>query len=265
MQTTPAPGFDLGLTLRSGQFFRFRDSGPGFLVLDRDAAVRVRQERDALRFEGAPESSVRRLFGLDADHRAALAAFATDRRLAPLLPRYGGMRVMRQDPWQCLVSFVCSAMSNIRRITANVEGIAGRFGAPGREAPAFPPPRPIPAGSLRDLRLGWREPWIESLFATVTEPWLASLATLPFDRARAALVELPGVGVKVAECVMAFSLGFGEACPVDVWIRRLARRMYFGGRKVTDRRIAESFRRRFGPHTALAQQILFTAGREGAI
>lgn len=172
---------------------------------------------------------------------------------------------MRQDPWQCLVSFVCSAMSNIRRITANVEGIAAKLGSPGSRAPAFPAPRPIPAGALRDLRLGWRGPWIEALFARVTDPWLSSLASLPFDDARSALVELPGVGVKVAECVMAFSLGFGEACPVDVWIRRLARRHFFGGRKVPDRRIAESFRRRFGPHTALAQQILFTAGREGAI
>lgn len=172
---------------------------------------------------------------------------------------------MRQDPWQCLVSFVCSAASNVKRIQGNVEGIAQAFGRAVAEGRAFPPPRALPRGALRPIRLGWREKYVEELFATVDESWLGGLALKPFEEARAALVELPGVGVKVAECVMAFSLGFGEACPVDVWIRRIARRLYFGGRKSTDAKIAARLRNRFGPHTALAQQILFAAARDGRI
>ncbi|MEK7468183.1 MAG: DNA glycosylase [Planctomycetota bacterium] len=257
----PDASFDLALTLRSGQFFRCRHAEGGFLVADGARSFRCRQEGRTLEFEGTDEAHVRRLFGIDRDHGAALAAFAADPRLARLLADYGGMRVMQQDPWQCLVSFVCSAMSNVKRIQANVEGIAAAFG----EAGAFPGPRKLPRGALKPIRLGWREKYIETLFATVNEEWLGGLALKGFDDARAALVELPGVGVKVAECVMAFSLGFGEACPVDVWIRRIGRRLYFGGRKSTDRALATRLRNRFGPHTALAQQILFAAGRDGRL
>lgn len=253
--------FDLGLTLRSGQFFRFRAEGGAFRVADGERVFRCRQAGRDLEVEGTGEAHARRLFGLDASHPAALRAFAADPVLAPLLDNYGGLRLMRQDPWQCLVSFVCSAMSNMKRIQANVEGIAAAFGRDG----AFPRPRPLPAGALRPIRLGWREKFIERLFATVDPAWLEGLAGRDFEAARAALMELPGVGAKVAECVMAFSLGFGEACPVDVWIRRIGRRHFFGGRRATDRRIAERLRRRFGPRTALAQQILFAAARDGRL
>jgi N-glycosylase/DNA lyase len=257
----PEGAFDLALTLRSGQFFRYRADGDSFLVADGSRQVRCRQDGEVLEVEGTDAEHARRLFGLERDHLAALALFATDPRLAPLLPHYAGMRVMRQDPWQCLISFVCSAMSNVKRIQGNVEGIAAAFG----EAGAFPEPRKLPKGSLKPIRLGWREKYIDALFATVDVRWLGALADKDFEEARAALVELPGVGVKVAECVMAFSLGFGEACPVDVWIRRIGRRLYFGGRKSTDRALATRLRNRFGKHTALAQQILFAAGRDGRL
>ncbi|KAF0242917.1 MAG: N-glycosylase/DNA [Planctomycetota bacterium] len=257
--------FDLSLTLRSGQFFRYRPEGEGFRVVDGWRAFQIRQSGHAIHLSGTTRAHAIQLFGLDTDHTAALAALADDPRIAPLLPDYGGMRVMRQDPWQCLISFVCSAMSNVKRIQGNVEGIASAFGADLAGGRAFPSPRRLPQGALRPIRLGWREKYVEELFATVKEPWLGGLALKSFDEARAALMELPGVGVKVAECVMAFSLGFGEACPVDVWIRRIVRRLYFGGRKTTDRALAARLRNRFGPHTALAQQILFAAGRDGRL
>ena len=257
--------FDLSLTLRSGQFFRYRPDGDGFLVVDGWRAFRCRQAGNVLEIRGTSSAHAIQLFGLLRDHRAALASFAADPRLAPLLPDYGGMRVMRQDPWQCLVSFVCSAMSNVKRIQGNVEGIAAAFGEKLAEGHAFPSPRRLPPGALRPIRLGWREKYIDELFATVKETWLGGLALKSFDETRAELVALPGVGVKVAECVMAFSLGFGEACPVDVWIRRIGRKLYFGGRKSTDRALATRLRNRFGPHTALAQQILFAAGRDGRL
>jgi N-glycosylase/DNA lyase len=261
------PPFGLDLTVRSGQFFRYRADGGGFVLVDGARVLRCRQGGEGLPVDGAAGNHARRLLGLDADHAEALDVLASDRRFPPLLEIYGGMRVMRQDPWQCLVSFVCSAMSNVKRIQANVEGIAAAFGEaiPGAGVNAFPPPQRLPKGALRPIRLGWREKYIEELFATVDEEWLGGLAGKPFEEARAALVELPGVGVKVAECVMAFSLGFGESCPVDVWIRRIARRHFFGGKRATDKQIAARLRRKFGKWTALAQQILFQAGRDGRL
>lgn len=263
---TRATRFSLERTLVSAQCFHWRPDGDGFVVVDRDAAVSLRQQDDRVEFHGADEGRVRRLLGLDSDHDAALALFRADTHLAPLLDRYGGLRVMRTDPWTCLVSFVCSACSNVPRITGNVRGIAKLLGTPlhGGEH-AFPEPRALPARALRDVRLGFREKYVTSLFGSVRDEWLASLSKLRFLEARSALEELPGVGTKVAECVLAFSLGFGEACPVDVWIRRVGRRLMMRNRKVADRRIAEAFRGRYGRYTALAQQILFAAAREGEL
>src|SRR6185503_19469122 len=145
-------------------------------------------EGGVLRIDGTDEAHARRLFGLDTDHETALALFRDDRHLAPLLADYAGLRVMRQDPWQCLVSFVCSSMSNVKRIQANVEGIAAAFGEGG----AFPAPRRLRKGSLKPIRLGWREKFIEALFASVDTAWLGAVANKNFEEARAALVELPG-------------------------------------------------------------------------
>lgn len=258
--------FHLQRTLESAQSFHWRADGDSFLVVDRDVVLRLRQSGENLHCDGADEPRVRRLLGLDSDHDAALALFRADPHVAPLLDRYGGLRVMRTDPWTCLVSFVCSACSNVPRITGNVRGIAKLLGEPLDDGEhAFPAPRALSARALRDVRLGFREKYVTSLFGSVREEWLASLSRLPFPEACAALEELPGVGTKVAECVMAFSLGFGEACPVDVWIRRVGRRLLMRNQKVADRRIAEAFRRRYGPHTALAQQILFAAARDGEL
>ncbi|NUN49448.1 MAG: hypothetical protein HUU15_11530 [Candidatus Brocadiae bacterium] len=264
MPSLAAPGFDLDLTLRSGQFFRFRPDGDGFLLVDSGRVLRLRPQGDRIEYRGGTAAHVRRLLGLDADHGAALAALRRDPLLAAVLPRYAGMRIMTQDPWVCLVSFVCSSMSNMKRIQGNVEGIARAFG-PALEDGIhdFPGPAALPAGALAPIRLGWRERFVAGLFARVDPARLHALAARPFEEARAALMELPGVGPKVAECVMAFSLGFGEACPVDVWIRRVGRRLWFRNRRVPDRRIADRFRATFGRHAALAQQIWFQAVRDG--
>ncbi|MCE9584864.1 MAG: hypothetical protein K8T20_20430 [Planctomycetes bacterium] len=261
------PAFDLALTLRSGQFFRYREEAGNFRVVDGARAFSCRSTDGELEVDGCGDAPARRFLGLDADHSGALDVLRADPRTAALLDSYAGMRVMQQDPWQCLVSFVCSAMSNVKRIQANVEGIAEAFGVPieGAGANAFPKPQRLAKGALRPIRLGWRERYIDELFGSVDEAWLAGLAGKSFDEARAALVELPGVGVKVAECTMAFSLGFGESCPVDVWIRRIARRHFFGGKRATDKQIAARLRRKFGKWTALAQQILFQAGRDGKL
>jgi N-glycosylase/DNA lyase len=254
-----APDFDLALTVASGQFFLYLRRPHGFLLTDRARSVLVSQSGDTLSLSGAP-SRARRLLGLDSDHDAALRVLERDPLTAPLLPRYRGLRVMRQDPWQCLVCFVCSANSNVARVCRNAESLTRLLGNGAR----FPGPQPVPPGALASVRLGYRQPYVEALFNSVAESDLAALANRPFGDAIETLVELPGVGVKVAECVAAFALGFGEACPVDVWIRRVGKR-FLVGRRATDRRIAEAMRARFGRHTALAQQMLFCAARDGVL
>ncbi|MBI3270694.1 MAG: 8-oxoguanine DNA glycosylase [Planctomycetes bacterium] len=263
--------FDLAATLECGQFFRCaredRPDGTRYLVWTRDRLFRCAQSGDRLAFDGIAEAGLRRFFSLDEDHAARLARLGRDPRLAPVLDRYRGVRLIRQDPWECLVSYICSAYSNIPRIRQNVQGLAERFGRPivfdGVASHAFPEPGAVREDEqLSALRLGYRRRYVAAAFRTVTDAFLAGLRGRPYAEAKAALLALDGVGDKVVECVLLFGLGFGEAFPVDVHIRRILRRLYHGGRRVTDRRLREAAQRRWGADAGWAQQCLFAARSE---
>ena len=198
---------------------------------------------------------------------------------------------MRQDPWECLVSYVVSAFNNIPKISRSVEGLARRFGEPIRSTGdagsgdaigegiggrigggrnrvgwAFPSAeRLAEAGpaALRACALGYRARYVRDLARLVADGKvdLVRIDTMSFDDARAALLELPGVGEKVADCVLLFAFGRGEAFPVDVWVQRAVERWYFSGRPATPRAIREWARDRFGPLAGYAQQHLFVGAR----
>ena len=252
-----APWFSLRTTLESGQFFRWKELDGAFDIFLRDRVMTVRQEGDALRYEGADPEAVRRFFALDHDLPAIHAALARDPILRGPLERFRGLRILRQDPWECVAAFITSAASNIPRISRNVRDMADRFGSP----PAFP--RPHQMGTepqLRALRLGFRARYLAEAARLARDGRLDRLdGTL--DAIRGALLEFPGIGGKVADCVALFAYGRLEAFPVDTWVRKTMRKLYFGGRKVTDRRIRNFAARRFGPLAGYAQQYLFVAAR----
>lgn len=266
MALVNAPDFDLDLTLRSGQFFRFRPADGGFEIATHGRLLFARQSGDRLLVDGVDEAFARWFFGLNDDIAASHAFFRKDPVLRPHLARVQGLRLLRQDPWECAVAFICSSCSNIPRITRNVEDLARRFGAPialdDRRWHALPTPGMInDARRLRPVRLGYRARYLSAASRRVSPAWLESLRRLPLVDARTALRTIPGVGEKVAECVLLFSLGFGEAFPVDVWIRRAMRRLYFRGRRVPDRSMMGFALKRFGPHAGLAQQILYVLAK----
>jgi N-glycosylase/DNA lyase len=263
------PDFDLSLTLRSGQFFRYRPANGGFEIATHGRLLCARQAGERLSVEGADGNFVRSFFGLDTDLEAVRAALERDPVLRPLLSRLRGLRLLRQEPWECAVAFICSSCSNIPRITRNLEDLARRFGPPvaldGRAWHALPRPGAFPdARRLRPVRLGYRARYLSATAAAVGPAGPEPLRRLPLAEARRALRELPGVGEKVAECILLFSLGFGEAFPVDVWIRRAMRRFYLHGRRRPDRYLMDFAAGRFGPHAGYAQQLLYVASRTGA-
>jgi N-glycosylase/DNA lyase len=219
------------------------------------------------------------------------AALARDPVLLRLLPRTSGIAIMRQDPWECLVSYVVSAFNNIPKISLSVERMARRFGEPIRSTGdagngdaigegiggriggghnpvgwAFPSAERLAAAgpaALRTCALGYRARYVRDLARLVADGKvdLARIATMPFDDARATLLDLPGVGEKVADCVLLFAFGRGEAFPVDVWVQRAVERWYFSGRTATPRAIRGWASDRFGPLAGYAQQHLFAGAR----
>jgi N-glycosylase/DNA lyase len=194
-------------------------------------------------------------------------ALAEDGVLARILPRTRGIAILAQDTWEVLISFIISANNNIPKITQSIERLARAFGEPlGDGAPACPTPARLAAARRRTLAaclLGYRAPYVRAAARMVADGDLdlGALRRLPFEAARERLLEVPGVGEKVADCILLFGLGRMAAFPVDVWVTRAVERLYFRGRPRTPRQIQAFARARFGPLAGYAQQHLFAYAR----
>ncbi|HLH79730.1 MAG TPA: DNA glycosylase [Chthonomonas sp.] len=199
-------------------------------------------------------------------------------RLAEVFRAFAGLRVLRQPPEECLFAFLCATTNTVTKIERSVGYLAQRYGSriyTGLDEPAtlfaFPSVRALAEADEKDLRAGlwgYRAPFVvQTAQRLLQKPqgWLESLRVVPYVEAHEALLEFPGVGPKVADCVCLFALDKWEAVPVDRHIHRLGVRLFlpqFEGRSLTPRlyrAIAEAFRERFGPMAGWAQQTLFYA------
>lgn len=253
--------FHLRRTLASGQFFRWRELDGWFYVFHDGRVFRVREPFEV---QGLHPSAARRFFALDHDLERIIATFPKDDALRRAIDAGWGLRILRQNPYECLLSFMVSVCSNIPRITRDLDTIARLYGTPVRYrnvvGSCLPAPgTPMSAAVLRRHRLGFRARYLADL--NVSPQFLESLRPMSFEDARTALSELPGVGLKVAECVLLFAYERLEAFPVDTWIRRIMTRLYFDDRKVPDHIIARFARDRFGPCAGYAQQFLYAWAR----
>jgi N-glycosylase/DNA lyase len=273
MMTFASP-YRLDRTVSCGQCFRW-SMVPGDRVTARgvvDGAIAVVTQHAgglSVAWHG-PRGSVARLrrhLGADEPLGEIERALADHAVLRRLLPRTSGIALMRQDPWECLVSYVVSAFNNIPKIVQTIDRLSRRFGepiAPG--AWSFPRPEALAGArpdALRACLLGYRAPYVREVARRV---WrgdidLEGLTRLSYDDARDVLLSLPGVGEKVAECVLLFGLGHREAFPVDVWVHRAVERWYAQGTTRTPRAIRAWARDRFGPLAGYAQQHLFVGAR----
>ena len=266
--------FDLTSTLLSGQAFRWRTDGPWFYGVVFDNVVKLRQMDQGVELFCAPddEKTLEPLLvdylGLPADLDGIYSTISVDDRLRAAIGRYRGMRVLRQDPWECLVSFICSSASNIPRISKNVESICSAYGRPIRLGDylrsSFPTPRELAQAEVADLRrlgLGYRAEYVASTSRAIAGGAvdLFALRESPYDEALDALLSLDGVGDKVANCVLLCSLDKLDAFPIDVWVRRALQEWYLGGEDKTlslkkMRLWAQEY---FGPYAGYANQYLF--------
>ncbi len=258
--------FDLGLTLDSGQFFRYERRPEAYRLVVRDRVFELRQEGDRLRFRGVDEGFLTDFLGLDRDQEPIRRRLRRHAWLRPALDCARGLRILRQDPWECLVGFLCSAVSNIPRIRRNVEDLATRYGRPAGKADLVASALPRPGeirddGSLQGVRLGFRGQRLLDLQRRVDEVWLRDLAALPVADQRRWLTTLPGVGEKVADCVLLFALGRDDSFPVDVWIHRVVEARALR-RRAGFAEVREWARATLGNDAGYAQQALFIWARK---
>ena len=293
--------FSLEHTLESGQLFRWERRGEWWVGVVAGSVLKVKQEGEVLRSVSGSDLQdsgfLTRYFRLDDDLDHILATLAKDEVISRASERFYGLRLVRQEKWECLASFVLATNSNIPRIRRMVETVCARFGGQimfeGEPYRSFPPPESVAAAPVAELAacgLGYRAPFLKRVAASVASGQidLGALPSLRYEDARKLLLTellgeklLLGVGPKVADCVLLYSCDQDEAFPIDVWIAKVLaesyprllgpvlRKRYSNERKVrlspSDyAKISRRARSYFGEYSGYAQQYLFMAAREGS-
>lgn len=246
--------FDLVSTVESGQIFRWKKEGNGYRIGHRDNIFYVEQNGNTLEVSGASPEFVTHFFGLDVNYLKIRKELAKDKQLAKAIAAYPGIHIIRQDPWECTVGFICSAFSNIKKIQLNMNQIVDKFGVDGR----FPNPGAINNHErIKNCSTGYRSKYIFALNNKVDSAYFEDIKKLSYADAKSSLMELPGIGDKVADCIALFSLDKTEAFPVDVWVQRVMGELYFGGRKPKEKEVRAFAQKKWGKLAGYAQQYLF--------
>ncbi len=269
----PACDYDLAATMTSGQVFAWERVADDWVSVVSGRWVTLRQESEAIVVRTAePQrewSWLAEFLQSDVELRAVLATFPKDDpHLSTAVAAGRGLRLLRQDPWECLASFILSSTKQIVQIRQIVRTLSERYGerAPVPEgqlaAFAFPTAQRIAAlteAELRECKMGFRAPYLLGTARRIVAGEFVpeSLRQLPVAEARAKLMALPGVGEKIADCVLLFAYGFPTAFPVDVWVARALSTFYFRGRRVRPERLRRFADKHFGPNAGYAQQYLF--------
>jgi N-glycosylase/DNA lyase len=275
----PDQPFDLDATLGCGQVFRWDRTADGWWYgVAGGLVMKIRQDGDRLRYAGVPASFIRNYFSLDTDLESILISIDRDPFIHACIVKHRGLRLVRQPPWECTISYICSTNSNIPTIRRRIASIAEQYGQPvgfeGKLFYTFPGPSSISCRGpdfLTACRLGYRQPYVFGTSGIVTDEkaWEKRIRRLPCNEARRELMKLPGIGPKAADCILLFAFQKYEGFPVDVWIRRIMHQYYLTdlniGSSLTAReydRIRCFAREHFGEYCGYAQEYLFST-REG--
>lgn len=255
--------FDLDQTLDCGQCFRWSGSGGAYRGIAHGRLLELFLEDGRLTLKDVSpdefEAVWRDYFDIGRDYGELRARFSSDDALREAVEFSPGLRIMRQEPWEALITFILSQNSNIPRIKGMVARLCECFGEalPGGGF-AFPGPErlaPLSGDDLIPLRCGYRAAYIidAALRASDRRLRLDALYALPLEDARRELIQVHGVGPKVAECALLYGFGRVECFPMDVWMKRVMSSLYPAG-----------FPEELCDVAGIAQQFLFHYARMNA-
>ena len=245
--------------------------------------MHLRQTPDGIEYRaGGPDGEIadvdlddqlRRYFRLDTDDIESIYVdlAGRDSQIGPLLERYRGVRLLRQEPWECLASYICSARASVASITKNAEALAEEYGNPvavaGETRRTFPAPEVLVQANesrLEELGLGFKGPRVIAAARQVTDNLgeLERLKEMPYPDAKRRLMEYDGIGPKIADCICLMALGKLEAFPVDRHIRRAVEDYFSSEVKATDATMVQWAQDHFGSYAGYAGQYLFLDQRQ---
>jgi N-glycosylase/DNA lyase len=264
--------YDLAATLTSGQAFRWHWQDGSWIGVIGNRWVRLHADKFSITAACAEPVSewtwLTEYLQLHLDLSQVLLTFPDDEPMRAAVTACRGLRLLRQDPWECLASFILSSTKQIVQIQQIITLLCERFGEPLPTAPTFGPAYAFPSparlarcteADLRACKMGFRAPYLlETARLLIGHQFeLSRLHNLPVEIAREELMQLPGVGRKIADCVLLFAYGFQSAFPVDVWVMKALRQLYFPKRKVNMQRLHRFAADHFGVCAGYAQQYLF--------
>jgi N-glycosylase/DNA lyase len=260
-------GLDLDATLSSGQAFSWKRTADGrWRGWIEGTPCLVWSQGDVLRAVGADLSrdAISRYFGLDQPLKEIFASFPKDPHLDAARAFAPGLRILRQEPWETLCNFISSSLKQIVQIEQINHELRRVFGEEiGEGLHLFPDASRLAMSTeakLRDCKLGFRAKhlFVAAKQIAASEVSLERIEKLPTDEAREQLMRIRGVGEKVANCILLFAYGRVEVFPVDVWVERVLRQLYFkGSSRVKHETLCTFAESHFGPNRGYAQQFLF--------
>jgi N-glycosylase/DNA lyase len=264
----PVRDYDLAATLDSGQVFRWQRDGDSWTGVLGKHFLRLTQTENGIRAQAdglvADWNFLREFLQSDVELDKILKTFPDDEPMRAAIASCHGLRLLRQDPWECLASFILSSTKQIVQIRQIVSLLCEKYGEPtlGAGPACFPTPQRLAACTEADLRackMGFRATGLLNAARQIADGKLdlEKIRALDYAAARAELMKLHGVGGKIADCVLLFAYGFDSAFPVDVWIERALQELYFPKRRASDKRLRKFAATHFGPHAGYAQQYLF--------
>jgi len=268
-----ASDYDLAGTLNSGQVFAWEESRTGWVGVAAGRWVNLEPHPGGIHARTTvPQTDwswLTDFLQTEVNLQQVIATFpSNDPHLRQAVTACRGLRLLRQDPWECLASFILSSTKQIVQIRQIVRTLRQRHGDPVEVAAGHEPAFTFPTAEriaclteaeLRACKMGFRAKYLLAAARRVAagELVLESLRHLPLPIAREELMKLAGVGEKIADCVLLFAYDFPSAFPVDVWVARALSQFYFRGRRKRPEQLRRFAARHFGPSAGYAQQYLF--------
>ena len=268
--------FNLSHTLESAQSFRWRLYDGWYYGVIEGRLLKIRQEDQVLILAssadedaGGLKTFLRHYLDLNRDLPTILLAVDIDACIHKAISAFWGMRLLNQGLWECLASYILSQNNNVPRIKGIIQRLSARFGErvilDNYVEYSFPSPQSLAEAGINALLecgAGYRAPYLWEVSTAIVAGTfnLNNLGEMSYPLAKHELMQLKGIGEKVADCICLFSLGHLQALPVDVWMKRIMEHVYFG-RRASIREIREFGESYFGEHIGYAQQYLFHYAR----
>ncbi len=262
-------------SINSGQVFLWKKNGDYWYGVNGQDILRINNSGSIKSYQNIKIDFFRKKDNME----KIIKSISKDNTTKKAVKKYLGLRLLKQDPFQCLISFIVSSNSNIQKIKTSLENISRKFGTKiefeNQEFFLFPKPEKLGKASINEIRncgVGYRAKFIKESANMIfsKEINFESLKKSDYFEAKKSICSIPGVGNKVADCIMLFSLNKLEAFPLDRWMIRILEKYFFNEfqletKTITEKQydiLHEKIVNYFGPYAGYAQQFLFKMERD---